>query len=318
MYVTHESRDLLVIHSPASTSRMVYTVLMGIGGVLLCLGGLGLAAGLVLLTCGQPFADYLNGGGFAGILGVLLAGGGWLGYRAAQDTDFHFDGKAECLTVRRRSGERTIPFSRIRRAEVFDAGDDCVAYALRLSLRDPAEELTMNDRLHRDAAVFQPLAERINRFLKRFRPEEVNINLAQADLLTMAKGILSNLWHGVPEVPPAAAPAPAPVVRDGLVLFVCPECGFETDDPGTQPPYPCTRCSRPEAAVYLQDRTPGRTVLVACGCGASFSVPLSFAGTKRRCPRCGQKCAVGEGSPAPPPNQGRARPLDTSFREEGG
>ena len=84
------------------------------------------------------------------------------------------------------------------------------------------------------------------------------------------------------------------------MTFVCPECGWEVVDPGGPSPHECKRCrGQTGRVVYLQDRTPGHTVTVACSCGFSFAVPLSFAGTLRPCPRCGQKSPVPDALPAP-------------------
>jgi ssDNA-binding Zn-finger/Zn-ribbon topoisomerase 1 len=183
-------------------------------------------------------------------------------------------------------------------------------------MRKPTETLKMSDRLYRDDIELKGMAKKINRFLDEFRPP--SISLADADPITMATQMLSNLWHGGgarPEEPglPAAA---APVVRDGDVLFVCPECGFRTDDPGDQPPYECGKCSKAGDVVLLQDRTPGRTIMVACACGTTFWVSKSFAGTKRPCPKCGAKCGV-EPAAAVAPKR-KPKPPDTAFRDEGG
>jgi hypothetical protein len=89
------------------------------------------------------------------------------------------------------------------------------------------------------------------------------------------------------------------------MAFVCPECGWEEEEPAGSPPYECEPCRDGAGrVVYLQDRTPGRTVTVSCGCGFAFAVPASFAGTLRPCPRCGQKSLVPEvtsAGPAAPP-----------------
>jgi hypothetical protein len=101
------------------------------------------------------------------------------------------------------------------------------------------------------------------------------------------------------------------------VAFVCPECGWELADPGGPPPFECEPCRLEGGrAVYLQDRTPGRTVTVHCGCGFSFAALASFVGTSRPCPRCGQKCRVEEGVVEVPPAPPAPKPAEPPARVE--
>src|SRR5262249_12037964 len=91
------------------------------------------------------------------------------------------------------------------------------------------------------------------------------------------------------------------------MTFTCPECGFNTDDPVGAVPYVCERCrDEDNRVVYLQNRTPGNTIGVRCGCGFSFAVPFSFSDTLRPCPKCGRKCPVPVTTPTRPPGVRKA------------
>lgn len=46
------------------------------------------------------------------------------------------------------------------------------------------------------------------------------------------------------------------------------------------------------------------TIPVTCGCGQSWEVSAAFAGTKQKCPNCGQKAEVFSGAGYPPPSYG--------------
>jgi hypothetical protein len=253
--------------------------------------------------------------------GLVIGAIGALNFCFARHRDYHFRAKEMLLQVRGRNGDSTIPFARIVKAVVVDDGSESIGYALKLNLRDPVEELDLTQHLHNYDTELKQLADKINRFLRfhKDEPEEVSIDLADTDLATATKTILTNLWYGTPDKPPDAAtqeavkPSPA-VMRDGDVLFVCPECGFQTTDPGDKPPYECDRCRRTGTMVLLQDRTPGRALVVACACGATFSVPLSFAGTKRPCPKCGQKCSVPNARTDA--STRTSKPINTSDRDE--
>jgi hypothetical protein len=307
MHIVKKTPDLLVVHSPASKLRTVLRVGIALGAMLGMMAGVCLIVGVALLFMEQPDSDAFLGAVVIGVFAALFAVGSWFGLRAAKDKYFHFDGKSETLHVRWRGGEDIIPFARIIRAEVFDDGDDNVAYALRLKLREPDATVTMSIWREQEDYHLKELADTINRFLDHFRPP--SIDLAESDVLTMAHQFLNNVLYGAPKDIPAAHTAPA--VRDGPVLFVCPKCGEHTNDPRGSPPYECGRCSTLYEPVHLQDRTPGRTVVVACRCGASFSVPVSFTGMKRPCPECGRKCKV---TPPPPPAPA-PKPVDTNIRE---
>ena len=193
---------------------------------------------------------------------ALGAPSGWLSTLDPR-RDFLFGSKTRCLIVRSKPANN--PFSRILKP-TYDDGDDSVVYVIRLRLQDPGEEIKLNDRLMQPHYELKELADKINRFLNKYRPGVESIDLADADLVTMAKGMLANLWRDATTDAPAVE-KPAPVIRDGDVLFVCPECGYQTDHPGDQPPFECAHCSKLDNVVLLQDRTPGRTVLVTCGCG---------------------------------------------------
>jgi hypothetical protein len=314
MRILHDARDLLVIHSSARRRKLIASLMMAMGAVLV-LVAVGYLVGAFVL--GADLEQASAGTIFLGSSGLVIGGIGALNFYFASDKVYHFRGKEMQLLVRLQRGEYAVPFERIAKAVVVDDGGDSIGYALKLKLRDPAEEMDLTQRLRQDDAELKALADRINRFLKFHKDdlEDVSIDLADADLATAAKALWTKLWHGTPAMPAEHEP-PAPVVREGEVLFVCPECGFQTGTPGAQPPYECERCHAAGAVVLLQDRTPGRTIVVPCPCGASFAVPLSFAGTKRPCPKCGQKCRVPEASPAARArNKDSSRPTDTSFRE---
>jgi hypothetical protein len=295
MEITHDSRDLLVIHSSGATAKVIGGIIAGFG-VLLCV--LTAVALLEELMDEVPIVDAVLQAIFVAAGGLVIGGLGVVVFLLAKDTDYRFSGTQMQLIVRWRRGAFAVPFARIVKAETFDGGEDSVGYGLRLKLRDPSEMLDMTDYLKRDDTQPKMLAARINRFLKMYQDEydDVSIDLADMDVATMAKGILNNLWGGAPSKLPGAQTAPAQ--HDGPVLFVCPECGWQTDQPVGPPPYECGRCSADGDVVHLQDRTPGRALVVPCGCGASFSVPMSFAGMVRSCPSCGKKCPIPQ-KPAP-------------------
>jgi hypothetical protein len=160
MNITHDSSDLLVIHDSVKWNKTLFAVIAAFGG-LLCL------AAIVLVALGVSNGEGIGGAaacvGFAGLactaLGVYLFG-------LTRDTDYHFCDKEQRLLVRWRNGEKAIPFARIVKADVFDEGDETVAYALRLTLRDPQEVMVLNAYHRLGDAKLKALAERINRFLK--------------------------------------------------------------------------------------------------------------------------------------------------------
>jgi hypothetical protein len=289
MYIIHQSRDLLVVHSPATMSRIIFAIMLAIGAMLCAAAGICLVLYLLDILGGATTSGYLGGAAGFGFFGVILVVGGCFGFRSAHDRDFIFDNQVACLIVRWRTGERTIPFARIQCAEVFDDGVDTVAYALRLRLYDPREDLKLNDRLHRDTVALQALADKINRFLNVVEKRPMVSTVG--DVITKTRELISDLWYGPPSEPPVPV---EPVVRDSPVLFACPACAWQTDEPVGPPPYTCEQCQVSGKEVFLQDRTPGRTLVVDCACGNSFAVPKSFAGTHRPCPACRRKCRVPE------------------------
>jgi hypothetical protein len=311
MKILHDSPDLLVIHSSARKRKIIFALMAALGGLL---GVAALASAVTELITGKAIDDAVLSAGCVASGALMVAGFGTLGLFFARDADYHFYGKDQRLIVRWQNGQRAIPFARIVKAKAEDYGSDSFAYMLELKLRNPPEEMILTKQSHCNDAALKPLADKINHFLKAHKdePEGVSIDLADAGLGTMAKEVLTNLWHG-----PSAKP-PAPVVREEPVLFVCPQCGLQTNYPKGPPPYECERCQAAGEQVFLQDRTPGRTIVVPCGCGISFSVPVSFAGTKRPCPQCARKCRVppAPAAPASAIDNERSNPADTSFREE--
>ncbi len=258
MYVVHETHRLLEIHSPAAGNKHIFKFMTTMSLAICGFSALSIIVGIACVIFEWPSAgDYLSGGGLFGFCGFLGTVFGIVGLRTCHDMTLRFDGDAECLIVSHNKTERRIPFADIIKAETFDDGNDSVVYALRILVRDSDMPVQSNDREYQDDAKLQEMAEKINRFLRLYRPDDVSINLADADLATMAKGIMSNLWH---EMQAVSAPAPTTSPRDGAVWFVCPACGKGTDDVGGPPPYECGACSRDGDPVHLQDHTPGRMI----------------------------------------------------------
>ena len=313
MRITHQSRDLLVIHRSAAARRLIGAVVATFGIAAFWFGVVNLAWGLIQE---MPRDEFLDSLGCTSVAGLLIAEAGAALFLYARDKDYRFWAAKQQLSVHWRSGEEVIPFARIVTAEVYAGGEDSDAYGLRLKLRDPDAEMNLTTYLYSNDAYLRKLAESINRILKAQRHEfdPVSVDLAGADFRAAAKVVFEKLW-GQPRTPPELSD---PVPRDGPVLFVCPECAWQTDNPVGPLPYECERCRRATGAVvHLQNRTPGRVIVVRCACGQSFSVPRSFAGMQRPCPKCRQKCHVPNesGPTTPSADRQRSEPIDpTAFR----
>ncbi|HZZ82278.1 MAG TPA: hypothetical protein VFE62_27520 [Gemmataceae bacterium] len=291
MQILHDTHWLLELHSPAAASKHIFVIMTFTSLGVSEFAALSIILGIAYLMLEMPAAaDFLSGGGLFGFCGFLGTVFGFVGLRTCHDMNLRFDGDSECLIVSHNKTERRIPFGDIIKAEVFDDGSDSVVYALRIVVRDSDKPVQPNDRDYQDDAKLKAMADKINSFLRMYRPDDVSINLADADLATMAKGIVTNLWHGTPAAP--ASPPASVTQREGAVWFVCPECGKGTDDVCGPPPYECRTCRQDSVPVHLKDHTPGRMIVIRCSCGFTSSAPVSFIGTQRPCPKCGKKILV--------------------------
>ena len=138
MHITHESAELLVIHSPAKGARRLGSIFLIIGGVLdlIALGIIG--PNLLFGDVGSA----VGGAVTFGLFGAVLTIGGIVAWVRAQDTDYSFDVKAQELVICNRRGQTTIPFADIVSSEVsVSAGDEGPdTYGLRIVLRSAPEK----------------------------------------------------------------------------------------------------------------------------------------------------------------------------------
>jgi hypothetical protein len=304
MIVVHESLSQLVIHSSGTAAKVLCAIVAGVGSCVCAAAVVGFVMCLSLEIEIELSGLIMLAGGFAAA-GALFGVVGVHGMLKAKDADYHFDGQERRLLIQRKSGREEIPFSRIVQAETYLGDGDERAYGLRLELRDWPNAWEISQVLEDDQAPLAALARRINNFLE-----------AHSDA-PPASGPLAVDNGAAEKLPPLLAPRP-PALDGEAPLFVCPACGWQTNDPLDPPPHECVQCQSIHGqAVLLHDRTPGRAIVVRCGCGDSFSVPLSFAGMMRACPGCGRKCSV----PQPPPRapmlpKRPPQPIDPSAWEE--
>jgi hypothetical protein len=165
MKIIHESPEELVIRSPTTGARVLGTCFLVVGALLILAG--------VLVRPSVP-ADGGPEVGPAWIFvpfGLFLALPGVVAWVRAQPTDYHFAGREGQLIVRRRRGDRVIPFARIEAAQMYEeagSGDEPSTYGLRLVLRDPHQKWEMSQLLTSGARSRESkaeLADRINCFL---------------------------------------------------------------------------------------------------------------------------------------------------------
>jgi hypothetical protein len=302
MRVVRETSSVLVIHSSATRAKAMCGVAVAVGGFVF----LAAVAGFVTALVAGVDIELSN---LMMLTGLFAAGGlvfvvvGVRGMVTSEDTDYHFDGPAQRLLIRRKSGqEEEILFSRIVQAETYEGGTDSLAYGLRLELRGQPGVWEMSHDLRENKASLAALARRINNFLMAHHNSATVLAEDRAE-----GGHLGQLL---------APRAPTPAGE--TLLLVCPICGWQTSAPRDPPPHECEQCQRTSGeAVLLQNRTPGCAIVVKCSCGHTFSVPLSFAGMMRACPECGRKCSVPQPPPrAPKAPKRQAELVDPSTEEE--
>jgi hypothetical protein len=168
MRILHDSDDLLVIHSPDTLRRVISTIIMGIGILAFLASPIAIIVGLIQ---GGGMNQTVSGGLSAGVMGVLFGGVGGLVLYFTTDMDFRFRRHEMDLLVREGGKEVSIPLDRVMNAVIEEEsdGDGGTGAFLRVKLRDPDEQLTLNQRTDLSERTLLPFADAINSFLRRLR-----------------------------------------------------------------------------------------------------------------------------------------------------
>jgi hypothetical protein len=111
----------------------------------------------------------------AGVMGVFFGGVGGLVLYFIRDREFHFRRHEMDLLMRNDGKEVTIPLDRVMNAVIEGGsdGDGDPAYILRVNLRDPDEQVTLDltQPTEHGKRSLLPFADAINRFLRRLRKQ---------------------------------------------------------------------------------------------------------------------------------------------------
>jgi hypothetical protein len=171
MRILHDSDDLLVIYSPDTLRRVISTIIMVIGIVLLVAAPIAIIVGLIQ---GGGMNEAVRGGLSAGVMGVLFGSVGGLVLYFTTDTDFQFRRHEMDLRVREGGKDVSIPLDRVVNAVIEEEsdGDGGTGAFLRVKLRDPDEQLTLNHRTDLSERSLLRFADAINSFLRRLRERE--------------------------------------------------------------------------------------------------------------------------------------------------
>jgi hypothetical protein len=173
MRIIGETNDELVLFSPATGSRFMSGLMIGLGGLLFLL-----AAALCLACLGVPVIAKPIGGFWTQVAQIvfLVITGSAFGIPGAvmmsrlADLTFHFQGTTGQLFVRSKRGDEVFPLSNILGAEVVEESDEGTAvYGLCLVLRDSSRRLQCTDFLTQGRGSKAELADQINQFLSRNR-----------------------------------------------------------------------------------------------------------------------------------------------------
>jgi hypothetical protein len=173
MKIIGQTNDELLLFCPATGSRFLCGMMIGLGGLLFLL-----ALALCLACLGVPVITKPIGGFWtrvAGIVFLVIIGsafgipGGVMMSRLA-DLTFHFRGTTGQLFVRSKRGDEVFPLSNILGAEVVEESDEGTdVYGLCLLLRDSPRRLQCTDFLTQGRGSKAELADQINQFLSRIR-----------------------------------------------------------------------------------------------------------------------------------------------------
>jgi len=173
MRIIGQTNDELVLFSPATSSRFMSGLMIGLGGLFLLL-----AVALCLACLGVPVIAKPIGGFwtqvaeivFLVIIGSAFGIPGAVMMSRLADLTFYFQGTTGQLFVRSKRGDEVFPLSNILGAEVVEESDEGTAvYGLCLVLRDSSRRLQCTDFLTQGRGSKAELADQINQFLSRNR-----------------------------------------------------------------------------------------------------------------------------------------------------
>jgi hypothetical protein len=173
MKIIGQTDDELVLFSPATGSRLMCSLMIGLGGLLFLL-----AVALCLACLGVPviakpvggFWTQVGGIAFLMIIGLAFGIPGAVMMSRLVDLTFYFKGTTGQLFVYSKRGDEVLPLSEIIRAEVVEESDEGIdVYGLCLVLRDPPRRLPCTDFLTQGRSSKGELADQINQFLSRNR-----------------------------------------------------------------------------------------------------------------------------------------------------
>jgi hypothetical protein len=168
MRILHDSDDLLVIYCPDTLRRVISTIIMVIGILLLVAAPIAIIVGLI-----GGINEAVNQGVGAAIMGVTFGGVGGGVLYFTTDWDFQFRRHEMDLRVREGRKEVSIPLDRVISAVIEEEsdGDGGTGAFLRVKLRDPDEQLTLNHRTDLSERTLLRFADAINSFLRRLREQ---------------------------------------------------------------------------------------------------------------------------------------------------
>jgi hypothetical protein len=173
MKIIGQTNNELVLFSPATGSRFMSGLMIGLGGLFFLL-----AASLCLACLGVPVIAKPIGGfwtqaagiGFLVIVGLTFGIPGAVMMSRLADLTFYFKGTTGQLFVRSKRGDEVFPLSDIIRAEVVEESDEGIdVYGLCLVLRNSLRRLQCTDFLTQGRRSKEELADQINQFLSRSR-----------------------------------------------------------------------------------------------------------------------------------------------------
>ena len=176
MKIIGQTSDELVLFSPATGSRFMCSLMIGLGGLLfllalaLCLACLGIP---VIAKPVGGFWTQVGGIAFLMISGLAFGIPGAVMISRLADLTFYFKGATGQLSILSKRGDEVLPLSEIIRAEVVEESDEGMdVYGLCLVLRDSPRRVQCTDFLTQGRGSKADLADQINQFLSRNREQK--------------------------------------------------------------------------------------------------------------------------------------------------
>ena len=173
MKIIGQTNDELLLFCPATGSRFMCGVMIGVGGLLFLLGLALCLACLGVPVVAKPVGGFwtqVGGVSFLVIIGLAFGIPGAVMMSRLADLTFHFQGTTGQLFVRSKRGDEVFPLSNILGAEVVEDSDEGTdVYGLCLVLGDSLRRLQCTDFLTPERRSKAELADQINLFLSRNR-----------------------------------------------------------------------------------------------------------------------------------------------------